>query len=149
MIKVNMLNESFCEACTKCPKCGNPPATISSMHGVLPCAECQVKMAHEDERMIPHYKSFKSKEEYWATPFWKHMGLKPKPEERAQEKMMKSKGLSYLDLARARNTGKNANFNNKKLVDAALKGELKSEVKKINDNRRQRPSGKSTKTIFT
>jgi len=148
MIRINTLGESFCNSCTKCPNCDEVGAIIDLRFSVLPCKNCKNKLDKIGGHITPHYQSLHSKEEYWATPFWKHMGLKLKPHEIAQEKMMKKKGLSYLDLQRARNKDAKPNPEMKKIVDLALKGELVNAVKKANDYRRQRFAGKSSKTIF-
>lgn len=44
--------------------------------------------------------------EHLATPFWKLMGLKPKPHEIAREKEMHRRGMTYLDLQRSREAGR-------------------------------------------
>lgn len=40
--------------------------------------------------------------EHISIPFWKHMGMKPKPHEIALEKEMKRRGMSWGDLRRSR-----------------------------------------------
>jgi len=145
MIRVGMLGESFCNACTKCPNCGEVGANIDKRFGVMNCNKCQSRLGKlEDGEFTGDKKSFRSKEEYWATPFWKHMGLKPKKHEKRQETEMRRRGLSYLDLQRARNKNAKPNPQMRKVVDLALKGELVNHVKKVNDNRRKRVVGKQS-----
>lgn len=88
----------------KCPRCGKRPAIIHPIFGVLNCKECKEELERKRAKRQPlgTWKSLKSKMEYYATPFWKVMGLKAKPEEKAIEKEMKRKGLTYLDLQKAR-----------------------------------------------
>jgi uncharacterized membrane protein len=75
----------------------------------------------KDKRFKPTDKML----EYYATPFWKHMGLPPKPEEKVMEKYMKSKNLTYLDLQRIR--ARSARYQNTELINKMEKGELHGE----------------------
>lgn len=134
----------FCNTCTPCPRCKKPGAKVDSQFGVLNCETCNEELRGIGGPSVGDTRSFHTKEEYWATPFWKHMGLKPKQHEVATEREMKRRGLSYLDLQRERNKNAKPNPEMKKITDLALKGELVNHVKKINDNRRQRPSSKSS-----
>ena len=132
----------------RCPRCGKPRANIDSILGILNCDECNKEIREKTGGPLePSMKSFRSKEEYWATPFWKHMGLKPKPHEVAAEREMKRRGVSYLDLQKERNKNAKPNPEMRKVAELALKGELVNHVKKINDNRRQRSVGKSSKKV--
>ena len=106
-----------------CPKCNKNPAIKHDIYGVLPCNECTEKSRTGRQKM-GKWMSNQYLEKYASTPFWKHMGLPPKKHEIKQEKEMKRRGLSYADLQRARNSGKNARFNNSELIKKALKGEL-------------------------
>lgn len=104
----------------RCPKCMKRPANISSMFGVELCDTCK-KKSYE-------YKGFKGMDknkftDYIATPFWKHMGLKPKPEELAREKEMNRRGLTYGDLYRMRHM--NGKYSNEGLVKAIQDGTYK------------------------
>ncbi len=132
-----------CDKCTKCPNCGNPGAKISTQFGVLNCNGCNTRLNKIGEKP-KDTRSLKTKEDHWATPFWKHMGLKAKPHELAQEREMKRRGLTYRDLQKARNRNVKPNKEMRKITKLALEGGLVDHVKKINDNRRQRPSGKSS-----
>ncbi len=105
-----------------CPVCNKNEANNDLFLGVLPCDECQLRRA--GGKKLGGWKSNQSLFEYGSTPFWKHMGLKPKPHEIQQEKYMKWKGLSYHDLQVKRNKGKNARFNNSELIKKALNGDL-------------------------
>lgn len=60
--------------------------------------------------------------EHLATPFWKLMGLKPKPHEIAREKEMKRRGMTYLDLQRSREQGRAVNPSAMPDVQKAWKG---------------------------
>lgn len=137
LVTVRLINKDFCPKCTLCPKCDKNPAIISQTLGVLPCKACQRK---RDKDKLGGWMSNQKVREYASTPFWKHMGLPPKPHEKKLEREMKRKNLSYADLSAARNSGKNARFNNKKLIDKALKGELQG-GKQAADYGRKRPAG--------
>lgn len=123
MIKVDYSGDEFCPQCTKCLKCHRRPATIDKLYGVLFCLECRVGI--RKRRIKNKMRGFHMNEtraNYYATPFWKHMGQKPKPWEKTQEKFMKAKGYSYLDMQRLRNyKGK---FNNSQMVNKLERGEL-------------------------
>jgi len=101
----------------KCSKCGQRPARIHPVYGPIWCAQCSKKSKFEH-----HGKSVKEFLEYIGTPFWRHMGLKPKPEELAQEKMMKLRGLTYGDLQKIRN--EKAKFDSTKLKNKLYRREL-------------------------
>lgn len=148
MVKVGMLQNSFCDTCTKCPRCGKPGAKIDRVYGILNCLDCQIELNKLSKPLNKKYASFTSKEEFYATPFYKHMGLPLKPHEKRQEKEMKRRGLSYLDLQRERNKDAKPNPQMRKVAELALKGELVNHVKKINDNRRERVVGKSSQKIL-
>lgn len=125
MTKVGTINEYYCDTCTPCPRCHIKGARIHSIYGVSPCKKCSAKIAKQTAIPLSHHQFGTNRlREYAATPFWKHMGLKPKPEEVFQEKVMKAKGMTYADLAVARNAGRNARFHNHKLVNQALEGKL-------------------------
>ncbi len=40
--------------------------------------------------------------EHISTPYWQHMGLEPKPKEKAQLQYMKAHGMSWGDMRKAR-----------------------------------------------
>jgi len=45
----------------------------------------------------------KEMQEYINTPYWLHLGLKPKPEEKAQLKFLKDHNMSWTDMSKVRN----------------------------------------------
>lgn len=124
-IRVSHLNEYFCPVCTKCPECGKNPATIHEVMGVMRCRSCRerVQTRYLNDK-LGGWMSNQHLREHAATPFWKHMGLPPKPDEVKKEKYMKWKGMTYGDVQAARNSGKNARFDNSKLIKKALEGNL-------------------------
>lgn len=105
----------------KCPNCNKNQANKDYTFGVMPCDECTNRM-RKGSKKLGGWLSNQHLEEYAATPFWRHMGLEPKPHELAQEKKMKWQGKTYADLQKERNSGKNARFNNDKLVKSILAG---------------------------
>jgi len=116
----------------KCPVCGKEPAEIHKIYGVLPGKRCQERRNKERLGRLGIRKSLKSKMEYYATPFWKIMGLKAKPEEKVMEKEMKRRGLTYLDLQTARVEERKKQglaFDSTELKKKLEKGELKSDYK--------------------
>ena len=88
----------------KCPNCGKEPAIIHPIYGVMPGKKCRKRLDREraERGSLKDHRSLKTKMEYYATPFWKVMGLKAKPHEKKMEREMKRRGLSYLDLQTAR-----------------------------------------------
>jgi hypothetical protein len=50
-----------------------------------------------------HGKSDNEMQEYINTPYWLHMGLKPKPEEKEQLKYLKDHNMSWTDMSKVRN----------------------------------------------
>src|SRR5690606_36373507 len=89
-----------CPNCTKCPYCGKGKAKLHISFGLMPCEECEAKQRKISSTPM-NRPSREKRMEYYATPFWKHMGLKPTKQEIAQEKEMKRKGMSYLHLQKA------------------------------------------------
>lgn len=51
------------------------------------CLEGDISSTDKDKKMF----------EEISTPFWKHMGLKPKPKEIAFERYLKNRGMSWGD----------------------------------------------------
>lgn len=109
----------------KCPKCDKEPAIMHKQLGVLPGKKCQEKYLRERE--TPGiYRSVESRLREYATPFWKIMGLRPKPKEIAAEKRMKREGKTYLDLQRERIASARQTFDSTALKKQLLAGKLKS-----------------------
>jgi ribosomal protein L37AE/L43A len=119
MVKILTIGEYKCQKCTRCLVCGKRPAVINQTYGVLPCSHCSRAV---DGKPLKGFRLTEKTLEYFATPFWKHMGLKAKPEEGKMEREMKRRGLTYLDLQRRRNL--NAPYSNKAIVDKLERGEL-------------------------
>lgn len=80
-----------------CSTCGKNEAQKHPIFGFVACKSCQRKSKFEH-----HGRSMEHMLNYLATPFWRLMGLKAKPEEVAMEKEMKRRNLSYLDLQKIR-----------------------------------------------
>ena len=120
MVKVDYSGEWFCPNCTKCPRCRKKPAVIDQFLGVLFCQSCRDEI-RPDGDMRRFYLTDKTRE-YFATPFWKHMGLKPKKHEKAMEKWMKQRGYSYLDVQRLRD--QQAKHSSAHLANQLERGEL-------------------------
>lgn len=138
MVKLMINGEYFCGQCTKCPRCGRRGTIIDANYGVMPCKFCRRKEIKINRRR--HWLSDQSLKEYAATPFWRHMGLKAKPEELAQEKYMKYRGWTYADLQSMRNEGKNAHFNSSKIINQILEGKM-PDAHPTPNYRRERSTG--------
>lgn len=103
-----------------CPTCGKNPARrglIGTEKAWLACKACTDKPSLRQSKF-----NVMKKMKELATPFWKHMGLKANAAEQAQEKMMKSKGLTYFDLQRER--AKKATFNAERIQKLAQERKL-------------------------
>ncbi len=55
-----------------------------------------------EKHFNPSRPSIKTRMEHYATPFWKHMGLSPKSQDKLMEKEMNRKGKTYLDIQKER-----------------------------------------------
>lgn len=119
MIKVDTINEWFCPNCTHCPRCNKAGTVIDKFNGVMNCKKCS-----EEMKFKPMSGFFMNEErrEYFATPFYKIMGLKPKPEEIKMEKEMHRRGLTFLDMKKIRNM--NARFDSSKIRQQLENGDL-------------------------
>ena len=118
----------------KCPNCGKEPAIIHPIYGVMPGKKCKERLKRERDGIgsLKDRRSLKTKMKYYATPFWKIMGLKAKPEEKKMEREMKRRGLTYLDLQTARVEERKKQglaFDATNLKNKLEKGELKSDHK--------------------
>ncbi len=118
LIYVGRVGEKFCDTCTKCPRCGKESAIVEARLGILPGKKCQKK--HESHKTSG--RSMNSKLEYLATPYWKHAGHKIKPHEKEEEKRMKYKGLSYLDMQKKRGAESREKFDSTNLKRRILSG---------------------------
>lgn len=112
----------------KCPKCGKEPAIMHKQLGVLPGEKCQQRYLRERKPLSVH-RSVESRLREYATPFWKIMGLPPKPREIEAEKKMKQSGKTYLDLQRERIAASRETFDSTALKKQLLAGKLKSKSK--------------------
>lgn len=86
-----------------CPKCKKKKEKyIGSILGTpavmfRPTCSCEEKLIFKKSGMTDNQRF-----EYLQTPFWKLMGLKPKPNEIKLEKYLHSRGMSYGDFRRER-----------------------------------------------
>ena len=112
----------------KCPKCNQEPAIIHKQLGVLPGKKCQDRYLRE-RKPLGGSRSVESRLREYATPFWKVMGLPPKPKEIEAEKKMKRQGKTYLDVQRERLANSRQTFDSTALKEQLLAGKLKSKSK--------------------
>ncbi|MBI5357053.1 hypothetical protein HZB78_05615 [Candidatus Collierbacteria bacterium] len=118
----------------KCPKCNKEPAIIHTQLGVLPGRKCQARYLRE--RIPPGgRRSVESRLREYATPFWKIMGLAPKPKEIEAERRMKWAGKTYLDVQRERLAGAKQTFDSTPLKRKLLAGKLVSKSKPTYEKR--------------
>lgn len=121
----------------KCPVCGKEPAKNHKQLGILPGKKCQERRLRDRSAMAPlgTFRSVESRLREYATPFWKIMGLPPKPEEIAAEKRMKREGKTYLDVQRERLSNVKQTFDSTALKKQLLAGKLKSKSKPVYERR--------------
>lgn len=112
----------------KCTVCNKNNAVEHPIYGILACDECRERQRQERDK-LGYHKGIQSKLEYAATPFWRHMGLKAKPHEKAMEKEMKRRGLSYRDVQLINRSG--GNFDSTSIKNKLEKGTLKGDKKAI------------------
>ena len=127
-IYIATINEYACPVCTKCPKCGKESAIIDKHYGVMMCKKCAKK---QKSFKVSRYISKNKFVEYIATPFWKHMGLKPKPKDIIKEKWMKSKNLTYgkIRMAQIAMHEKYGGYSNEMLVKSIKEGRFHGKSK--------------------
>jgi hypothetical protein len=125
MVRVDYLGEYFCPKCNKCKNCHKNPAVIDKFYGVLTCKECQRELRKKAGSESRYFSMTNKMREYFATPFWKVMGQKPKKEDILKEREMKRRGITYYDLQRQRNMARH--FNSSHLVNKLERGELYGE----------------------
>lgn len=95
------MNKLVCDNCKGINKFGYKTFLYEYKEGkkklVTWCEDClgtRVSSGKTSQQLLEHI----------STPYWKHLGLKPKPKEIAFEKYLKSKGMTYGDHRRLQAT---------------------------------------------
>lgn len=97
----NIMKKIVCDRCGDINKFGYKTFLYEYKEGkkklVTWCEDClgtRVSSGKTSQQLLEHI----------STPYWKHLGLKPKPKEIAFEKYLKSKGMTYGDHRRLQAT---------------------------------------------
>lgn len=125
MVKVVQLSEYFCPKCTKCNHCNKNSARIDSKYGVLRCEKCENRVVSKSHGAMGRL-NVKKQLEYFATPFWKIMGLPPNEREKKEEAIRRSKGYSHLEMQKERMVQQKRVYDSTALKEKLYKRELPS-----------------------